>query len=130
MANLTRSEIENINVALSNRLSQHEISELIRNPVLRGSALLEQLTKAEQDKTDQIYKERQFFNMSLKQLGEKMSTSYIKIMNDLLEFKADGETTTENINSVTNIFFREDRLLYLGMSLILLALIFTLISSI
>lgn len=58
-----------------------------------------------------------FINLSLVQLFQKMSSTIINIINEILDIKSD---TT--INDIIYIFIKEDRLIYIGMLCIIITL--------
>lgn len=73
------------------------------------------------DTTNKELQEKQekeiFINLSIVQLFQKMSSTIINIINEILDIKTD---TT--FNDIIYIFIKEDRLIYIGMLCIIITL--------
>lgn len=60
------------------------------------------------------------YNMSIVDISKKVIETLLHIMKDITDFKYDPETY---VNDIIDIFLRDDRLLYLGIFSIVIALI-------
>ena len=84
----------------------------MRSIVKKGKERLDYFTDRDNMKRQQEIKAENIFNLSLKQIFENMSKTFIDLLNDIL---------TGNIHSLSDVL-KGDRILYLGFLLFFVAL--------
>ena len=105
-------------------LTREEVNELIGNSSTRPLApesRLSELTQAANLDSESIKKSERIYNMSVNDITKKTANAYVGIINDL---------TTINIrkpSTVIDIFTKDDRLIYIGISMIIYAIFLMLI---
>lgn len=105
-------------------LTRKQVTELIGNASTRPLApqtRLSELTQAAnlQAKTDTASK--RFFNQSISGVIKNTAQAYVDVINDLTNTKITKPST------VIDIFVKEDRLIYIGLSMIIYAVLLMLI---
>lgn len=74
--------------------------------------------------TEQNVKDKEsekFYNLSIKNVGENTSKVLIDVMNDLVKFVNDEHKT---FGKLFNIFTKNDRMIYVGIVIVLLSIMF------
>jgi hypothetical protein len=87
-------------------------TQFMRSIVKKGKERLDYFTDRDNIKRQQEIKAENIFNLSLKQIFENMSKTFIDLLNDIL---------TGNIHSLSDVL-KGDRILYLGFLLFFVAL--------
>ena len=75
--------------------------------------------KIENDKNKQERMNQRFYNLSLKQILNNLSLTLIKIMNEISIYMEKSDRTTKEL---IDIFTKDDRMIYVGILLIILSL--------
>ena len=100
--------------------------ELAKNPPpLPKSTRLDDLTTQANQLQERSSEERKLYNLSLKQIGYRISDTWFDIMDDTLKFNPQN-----GARGIVEIFTKEDRLIYLGMTLMLFTIVIVLLTSI
>ena len=73
-----------------------------------------------EDSVEKKFNPKIIYNMSIVDISKKVVETLLHIMKDITDFKYDSETY---VNDAINIFIRDDRLLYLGIFSIIIAII-------
>ena len=100
------------------RLSDEEIRVLIKSPLLRPSRRLEKLTQQENADLEKNKRMSDLVNLSITELAQNLSNTFNDVLTDLL---------SGNISLDT--FIGNNRLIYIGIFMILLSLFVMLINS-
>ena len=82
---------------------------------------LRRLTRQENTTNEFISTTNIFYNLSLKELGQNLSKTWVAIINELTNYQ-DLDPAYRTINRIMNIFLREDRLIYVGITFAVLGL--------
>ena len=106
------------------RLSQEQLKELIENPQITESTRLERLTKQANKEFAQSLQEEKIYNMSLKDLTFRTSDTIHNVIDDLVEFNSD-----DGVRGFIHIFTKSDRLIYVGIIVIVLTILLLLIKT-
>ena len=106
------------------RLTDTEIKELVLNPNLPKSTRLKDLSQTANEKTTARFHKEKFYNMSFTQIANKISNTVSDVLNDLLKYKL-----SQGFDDFVQIFGSEDRLIYLGMIIVVFSLIVMLIRT-
>ena len=112
-----RPEVQSSRVMSPQQLSQYEIDSMKEEH--RRLTYYDDKTNEERH---QAQEEELFINLSLVTLFRNMSATIIAIINELLAIKQ-----TSRMNDIILIFVKGDRLIYLGMLIIIIALSFYII---
>ena len=102
------------------RLSDKEIQELTDNPLLKKSTRLEDMSTKANQKAEQYQDSQKIYNMNIKSILASTSDSVISLINDLLNYKP-----SYGLQELINIFSKENRLIYLGILIVIFSLIFS-----
>tara|TARA_Y200000002_G_C22482711_1_gene579441 strand:- start:239 stop:613 length:375 start_codon:yes stop_codon:yes gene_type:complete len=76
-------------------------------------------SEIENDKNKQERMNQRFYNLSLKQILNNLSLTLIKIMNEISIYMEKSDRTTKEL---IDIFTKDDRMIYVGILLIILSL--------
>lgn len=76
-------------------------------------------TEIENDKNKQDKMNQRFYNLSLKQILNNLSLTLIKIINETSIYMEKSDRTTKEL---IDIFTKDDRMIYVGILLIILSL--------
>lgn len=71
----------------------------------------------------QTYEQNKFYNLSLKQVAINFYEKMIAILNEVTLFFDENNAKNQNIGSFFNIFYKDDRMVYVGIFMVLLAII-------
>ena len=107
------------------RLNDEQVKELANQPHFKpDSSRIDKMTKEANEKEQQEFEERKFYNLSLKEIGWRISDSWHDIIDDMLHFNfQDGP------RGFIEIFLHADRLIYIGVTLMLFTIAALLIQS-
>ena len=107
------------------RLTDEEVQELIRNPTIKpGGERIKKLTKEANEKREKEFEDVKIYNLSMKEIGERTTTTVHKVLDDMLMYDpADG------MAGFLHIFTKEDRLMYMGILMIAFTIIIMLIKT-
>ena len=76
-------------------------------------------TEIENDKNKQDKMNQRFYNLSLKEILNNLSLTLIKIINETSVYMEKSDRTTKEL---IDIFIKDDRMIYVGILLIILSL--------
>lgn len=96
----------------------------------RETKHLESLQKGANESLREEYKKKRFYNLSLKEITENVIVTVTEVMNDILELAktSKGDLGYQEIaRQYALIFLKEKRLIYIGVFLVFLSLIFMVI---
>ena len=97
------------------RLTDDEIKALAKEPHFKpDTSRIDKLTKEANEKEAQEFHERKLYNLSMQEIGFRISDSWHDIIDDLLHFN-----TADGVRGFVEIFLQHDRLIYLGITLML-----------
>lgn len=106
------------------RLSDEQVKQLIENPEITKSTRLQDLTDEENKRRQQETEEIKIYNLSVKDIAQRTSTTVHDIMDDVLDYNPD-----DGVRGFIHIFTRSDRLMYIGILTILLTIVLLLIKT-
>lgn len=104
------------------RLTDEQIKELIKNPQIKKSTRLQDLTQTENELRDKDVEEDQIYNLSIKEIGYRTSDTIHNILDDILQYQS-----KDGIRGILHIFTKSDRLIYIGLIIIFFSIIILLI---
>lgn len=107
-----RPEVQNSRV-----MSQSQLTEFETKAMEEQQRRLKFFTDKTNEELQQKQEEELFINLSLVQLFSKMSSTIITIINELLEINQETR-----FNDILYIFVKENRLIYIGMLFVIIAL--------
>jgi hypothetical protein len=107
-----RPEVQSSRILSQPQVNEHEIQAMEDQ-----RRRLQYFTDTTNEELRQQQEQEVFVNLSIVNLFEKLSTTIITIMNELLALAKDA-----TFNDVLYIFVKEDRLVYIGFLAILVAL--------
>jgi len=127
-----RLEVPNYIPVRPDRLTDEEIEVIARDPVLRPEVVkkaqqktLDALTTVSNNNEQEKNEKEQFMNLPIKEVLYRMSNSWVNIIDDLLN-KPENKNWTEHIQET---FSKDDRLIYFGLSVSIMAILLSLIRS-
>ena len=88
---------------------------------------LYEMSKIENDKQKQDFKNERFYNLSFSQLGTNLSITFMELLNEFVVYM-NKDYESRNINDLFIIFTKEDRLIYIGIILIMASIMLYFIS--
>lgn len=106
------------------RLSQEQIKALIENPEITESTRLQDLTEKENARRENEAEEIKIYNLSMKDLAHRTSDTVHDIMDDMLTYNSE-----DGWRGFVHIFTKSDRLIYMGILVILFTVILLLIKT-
>lgn len=104
-------------IQTSRILSQPELNEYEVKAMEDQQRRLKYFTDTTNEELQQKYEQDVFINLSLVNLFSKLSLTIISIINELLEINKETQ-----FNEFVLIFVKDDRLIYLGILFIMIAL--------
>lgn len=106
------------------RLTQDQIQAIIQSPNKQLLPQLDRLKvltdKANQKQTEKSIKER-FYNLSLRQIVENLIDTVSNVMDDIITFKWSGKPG--GFEGIMQIFTKDDRLIYLGIIIMIFSIL-------
>ena len=100
------------------RLSEEEVQELIDNPMLEKSTRLSDMSIEANKEEVELQDSKKIYNMSVKNILTGTSDSVISTIDDLLNYRP-----SDGLYELINIFAKENRLIYLGILIVIFSLI-------
>lgn len=107
------------------RLTDEQVQELAKQPHFENdTSRIDKMSQEANAKAESEFQERKLYNLSVKQIGFRISDTWHDIIDDMLFFnKNDG------VRGFMDIFLKEDRLIYLGITLMLFTIVALFIRS-
>jgi chromatin segregation and condensation protein Rec8/ScpA/Scc1 (kleisin family) len=116
---------DNINAGRSNEhLSDEQVKALIENPIITKSTRLRDLTEEENQRRMEENEQIKIYNMSVKDIAHHTSDTVHDIMDDMLDYNPD-----DGVRGFFHIFTKSDRLIYVGLLVIVFTIILLLIKT-
>mgnify|MGYP000170973917 CR=1 FL=1 len=106
------------------RLSSEQIKQLIENPTITENTRLRDLTDEENRRRELESDEIKIYNLSVKDIAHRTGDTVHNIMDDMLDFNPD-----DGVRGFIHIFTRSDRLMYIGILVIIFTVILLLIKT-
>lgn len=106
------------------RLSDEQVKQLIENPEITKSTRLRDLTDEENRRRTQESDEVKIYNLSVKDIAYRTSNTVHDVMDDVLDYNPD-----DGVRGFVHIFTRSDRLMYIGILVIVFTIILLLIKT-
>lgn len=106
------------------RLTDAQIQELTRNPQISKNTRLQDLSDTENERRLRQSEGIKIYNLSLLDLAHRTSDTVHNVMDELLDFDPKDGT-----RGIIDIFTRSDRLVYIGILIILFTIIILLIKT-
>lgn len=106
------------------RLSDEQVKQLIENPQITQSTRLRDLTDDENQRRMNETEEVKIYNLSMKDLAHRTSNTVHNIMDDVLDYNPD-----DGVRGFVHIFTRSDRLMYMGILVVVFTIILLLIKT-
>ena len=106
------------------RLTDEQVQELIKNPEITKSTRLKDLTDAENIRRIKEQEEIKIYNMTVKDIAYRTSDTVHNVMDDMLDFNPN-----DGVRGFLHIFTRSDRLMYMGILLVIFTVILLLIKT-
>jgi hypothetical protein len=75
---------------------------------------INKMTKKANEKSESDFQERKIYNLSVKEIGFRISDTWHDVMDDMLNI-----SLKNGYRGILEIFVKEDRLIYLGITLML-----------
>ena len=108
------------------RLTDKQVQELAKQPQFNKSTeRIDNLSNIANTNSRQVFEERKLYNLSLKQIGFRISDTWHGVIDDLLHMNA-----RDGFRGFLDVFVREDRLIYLGITLMVFSISALLIRSV
>ena len=108
------------------RLTDDEVKQLADEPLLKpDDSRIDNMTKEANAKLEKDFEERKLYNLSIKQIGYRVSDSWHDMIDDALHFDY-----RDGARGFLEIFLKEDRLIYLGITLMIFTIVALLIRSV
>lgn len=108
------------------RLTDEQVKQLIANPQIQTNAnsRIEKLSATANADAQSEFEEEKIYNLSLRQLASRTTTTVHDILDDLVTFnRADG------VRGFLQIFIQGDRLMYVGLIVIVFVFLVMLMKS-
>ena len=115
---------ENITPHGNERLSDAQIKEIIENPQITVSTRLQRLTDEANKAREKEMEEEKIYNMTVKDLAFRTSDTVHEILDDIVSYNAD-----DGMRGVVHIFTKSDRLIYVGIIIIVFTILLLLIKT-
>lgn len=106
------------------RLSDEQVKALIKDPMITQSTRLKDLTDEENKRREQEFQQVKIYNLSVKDIAYRTSDTVHDIMDDVLGFNPD-----DGARGFIHIFTKSDRLMYIGIIVIIFTIILLLIKT-
>ena len=106
------------------RLTDEQVKALIENPQITQSTRPQDMTTKENQKRQQENQEIKIYNLSVKQIAYRTSDTVHDIMDDMLQYN-----TEDGMRGFVHIFTKSDRLMYIGIIIIIFTIILLLIKT-
>jgi hypothetical protein len=87
---------------------------------------IDKMTREANEKAQSEFQERKIYNLSVKEIGFKISDAWHDMMDDLLNI----DLKNNGFRGVIEIFVKDDRLIYLGITLMVFTIAALLIRSV
>ena len=109
----------------SERLTDEQMIALTKNPIIEpNNERLQNLTNQANEKRLQDVKDVKIYNLSIKEIGVKTSSALHSILDDMLLYNPQ-----DGVKGIIHIFTKEDRLMYVGITVIAFTIILMLIKT-
>jgi hypothetical protein len=119
------TNLDEINAGRSNeRLTDEQVKALIANPQLTKSTRLQDMSKEANDARTAEDEDIKIYNLSVKDIAYRTSDTVHNIMDDMLDYN-----TQDGVRGFLTIFTRADRLIYIGILVIVFTIIMLLIKT-
>ncbi len=119
------SNLDEIQAGRSNeRLTDEQVKALIANPQLTQSTRLQDLSRSANAARAAEDEEIKIYNLSVKDIAYRTSDTVHNIMDDVLDYN-----TQDGVQGMLTIFTRGDRLIYIGILVIVFTIIMLLIKT-
>ena len=106
------------------RLTDAQIQDLIRNPTIKKSTRLQDMSKEANQERQNLQESDKFYNLSIKQIGFKVSDTVNNVVDELIEFEP-----KTGVSGFVEIFAKQDRLIYLGIIIVIFSIAVILMRS-
>ncbi len=106
------------------RLSEHEVREFINNPTVKKSTRLRDMSKGATEERIEKHEREKIYNMSVRGIIGKTNQTIVTIINELLDYNPKS-----GFEGFMNIFMKEDRLIYIGLVIVIFSFIVLLIRT-
>jgi hypothetical protein len=108
------------------RLSDQQVEDLIKNPppIKDPNERLNTLSKGDNDKKQAEFESEKIYNLSLSQLASRTTKTVHDVLDDLVNFNPQ-----DGIRGMLQIFTQSDRLMYIGIIVIVFTILILLFKS-
>lgn len=108
------------------RLTEEQVQQLANEPTItRDTSRIDNMTKEANETSQQAFEERKLYNLSMKEIAFRLSDTWHDIIDGLLHFD-----TSDGFRGFIDVFIREDRLIYIGITLMIFSIASMLIRSV
>jgi hypothetical protein len=112
-----------------NRKTMFSVSDYERIMLMKEGEKLQGLSKSANEELKKTAESQRFFHLSLSKIAENTVLCIVAIFVDILNFftnknEREEMTKMESINTFFMIFLKEERLIYFGVFLVLLSMLF------
>lgn len=108
------------------RLTDEQVQELAKKAQFNKSTeRIDTLSDIANADSRQVFEERKLYNLSLKQIGFRISDTWVDMIDDLLHFNP-----RDGFRGFLDVFIRDDRLIYLGITMMIFSISALLIRSV
>jgi len=121
--NLTQAESQKM--ALSGTAPNPTARSNASNDKSSNAAHLNAMTAEANEKEQKEFEERKLYNLSVKQIAYRISDTWTDILDDMLNFDRN-----DGFRGFLEIYLKEDRLIYFGITLMIFVLIALLVRSV
>ena len=115
---------ENITPRGNERLNDAQIKEIIDNPQITESTRLQRLTNEANAAREKEMDEDKIYNMTVKDLAFRTSDTVHHILDDIVIYNAD-----DGMRGFIHIFTKSDRMIYIGIIIIVFTILLLLIKT-
>lgn len=106
------------------RLNEEQVRQLIANPIIKKNTRMQDMTDEANRQAESESESVKIYNMSIKDIATRTSDAVHNIMDEMLEYESQ-----DGLRGVLHIFTRSDRLIYVGILVILFTIIVLLIKT-
>lgn len=108
------------------RLTDEQVQELANQPHFKpDTSRIDKMTEEANEKEDQGFEERKLYNLSIKEIGHRISDSWHDIIDDMLHFNVQ-----DGARGFLEIFLAHDRLIYIGITIMIFTIAAALIQTV
>lgn len=115
---------DNTGFSGNERLNDEQLKQIIDNPQITVSNRLERLTNEANQARIREMEEEKIYNMSVKDLAFRTSDTVHNILDDMISYNSD-----DGMRGFLHIFTRSDRLIYVGIIIIVFTILLLLIKT-